>query len=319
MHPDHPGKDIDDIDGALDYCVWMLTVGGGCDQSLPQIYKLFRAQRHVQCGDGSLYNGGLYRNPHHDVDKVYITAIDYAGLEKHYKADTPIFLFFLFLILQIWFLSLINEMKELLKLAEFCYVFPEAGEDGGVEVSKNDEGDEQYTITGLTSQDRSIAVGCVLVRAVVVIYLGVVGVIFLVMETGYMDLLMNAVALAFILEIDEILFGAVARDSTCDELDACQDLEFETKLPTEGCAGWMLEKDFWGIIVFPIIAVIIMILNSLLSTKPILDALNCACNQLGPQCHEAQLYNQDWWNNYWSATLPNAMSEIAALKEKAGF
>lgn len=36
---EHPGKEIADIDGALDYCTYMLKVGGGCDQSLPQIYK----------------------------------------------------------------------------------------------------------------------------------------------------------------------------------------------------------------------------------------------------------------------------------------
>jgi len=319
MNPKNQGKDIQDIDGALDYCVWMLTVNGGCDQSLPQIYKLFRAQRAVQCGDGSLYNGGVWRNPHHDVDKVYITAVDYPGLEKHYKASSPTYLFFLFLVLQLWFLALLNEMRELVKLGEFCHVFPEAGEDGGVEESKNDEGTEEYTITGLTKTDRNICVMCVAVRTLVVIYLGAVGTVFLVMETGYMDLLMNAVALAFILEIDEILFGSIVGASTCDELEACQDLEFETKLPTEGCAGWILQKDFWGIIAFPIIAIIVMILYQMLVTQPVLDALDCGCNQLGPQCHEAQLYNKAWWNNYWSSTLPTAMSQIAELKAKAGF
>jgi hypothetical protein len=249
---------------------------------------------------------------------VYITAIDYSGLEKRYKAESSTYLIFLFLVLQLWFLALLNEMRELVKLAEFCSVFPEAGEDGGVEVGKNEDGDETFTITGLTKQDRMICGGCVALRVIVVIYLGVVGSIFLIMETGYMDLLMNAVALAFILEIDEILFGAVARATTCDELAACEDLEFETRLPTEGCAGWMLHKDFWGIVAFPLIAITIMIFNSMLSNKPILDALNCACNQTGSQCHEASFYNQEWWNNYWSSTLPSAMTQIAVLKAKAG-
>merc|ERR1719161_3304087 len=130
---------------------------------------------------------------------------------------------------------------------------------------------------------------------------------------------MNAVALAFVLEVDEILFGAIARISTVEELEALSDLEFETSLPTEGCAGWMLQKDFWGIVAFPIIAITIMILNSMLSTKPILDALNCACNQTGSQCHEANLYNKAWWDNYWSTTLPDAMTQISVLKAKAGF
>jgi hypothetical protein len=320
FHPDHPGKSIPDIDGALDYCVWMLTVGGGCDQSLPQIYKLFRALRHEQCGDSSLYNGGLYKNPHHEVDRVYVTAVDYDGMSKHTKADEPTYKFFLFLVLQLWFMALLNEMRELLKLGEFCVVFPEAGEDGGLEVTKSEDGEsESYNITGMEPAHRRGLAVMIFLRIVLVIYLGVVGCIFLIMETGYMDLLMNAVALAFILEIDEILFGAIARSTTSDELEACADLEFETKLPDAGFAGWVLHKDFWGIIMFPIITIAIMMSFSLFVTKPNLDALNCGCYQKGSQCHEAQLYNKDWWDNYWSVILPNAMTEIQKFKEAAGF
>jgi hypothetical protein len=132
-----------------------------------------------------------------------------------------------------------------------------------------------------------------------------------------MDLLMNAVALAFILEVDEILFGAIARHSTTEELEALNDVEFETRLPTEGCAGWILEKDFWSIILFPIIAYLLIVSQSLFVTKPILDALNCGCYQLGSQCRDAQYYNLDWWNYYWSTTLPKALEMIADYKAKA--
>jgi hypothetical protein len=317
MHPDHQGKAIADIDGALDYCVWMLTVNGGCDQSLPQIYKLFRARRHQQCGESTLYNGGLYRSPHHPVDKVYVTAVDYEKPAAQLKGGTPIYLFFLFLILQLWFMALLNEMRELVKLVEFVSVFPPAGDDGGLEVTKGEDDAETYKITGITSGHRSSVIGMIVLRAALIVYLGVVGTIFLVMETGYMDLLMNAVALAFILDIDEILFGAVARATTSDDLEAIEDIEFETTWPYTGCAGWVLQKDFWGIVMFPLIAVSVMVAFQLFSTKPILDALNCACYQQGSQCHEAQLYNQDWWNNYWSETLPSAMVEIAKFKKEA--
>jgi len=314
------GKAIPDIDGALDYCVWMLSIGGGCDQSLPQIYKLFRALRHEQCGDSSLYNGGLYKNPHHPVDKVYVTAVDYDGLGKHQKADLPEFQFFLFLVLQLWLLALLNEMRELVKMSEFCAVFPAAGEDGGLEVECSEENEsESYKIVGLEPNHRKIIVAVVVMRVILVIYLGVVGCIFLIMETGYMDLLMNAVALAFILEIDEILFGAIARATTSEELEACAELEFETTLPDAGCSGWVLHKDFWGIIMFPIIAIALMLSYSLFVTKPNLDALNCGCYQTGKQCHEAQLYNKEWWDFYWSVTLPNAMAKIQEYKAAAGF
>merc|ERR1719388_538069 len=106
----------------------------------------------------------------------------------------------------------------MIMLAEFCIVAEAAGDDGGLEVKKkdDDEESEEYTITGLTSGHRAACAAVCAIRILLVIYLGVVGCIFLVMETGYMDLLMNAVALAFILEVDEILFGSVARSATID-------------------------------------------------------------------------------------------------------
>jgi hypothetical protein len=315
----NPGKEIADIDGALDYCTYMLKVGGGCDQSLPQIYKLYRALRHEQCGAGHFYAGGLYKNPHNPTDKVYIISQAYEALDKHIKADSSIFGCFMFLVLMLWLLALVNEMREMIKLGEFCAITPSAKEDGGLEVSKNEDGDETFKIVGLTTDHRIIIALTVFMRTVVIIYLGIVGCTFLILETGYMDLLMNAVALAFVLEVDEILFGAIARASTVDTLEAIEEIEFETVLPTGGCLGWMLLKDFWGIIMFPMISILIIVYHSLFVTSPILDALNCACYQTGSQCKEAKTYDLDFWNLYFSQTLPAAMKEIASLKAAAGF
>lgn len=319
MNPANEGKNIQDIDGALDYCVWMLKVGGGCEQSFPQIYKLYRARRQMQCGDGSLYNNGLFKNPHHEVDRVYIAAVDYDALGKHMKATTGEYQFFLFLVLLLWLFSLLHEMREMLKLAEYSIVAPAAGEDGGLEVTKKEDDDgEEYAIVGITTGHRA-AIACVCaIRILLVIYLGVVGCIFLVMETGYMDLLMNAVALGFILDVDEILFGSIARQATQDNIEAISEIEFETTLPTaDTCAGWGLQKDFWGLIMFPLIAIVLIIFFQLFTTHPVLDALNCACYQTGSQCSDAHNFDKDWWNNYWSVTLPNAMKAIQKMKEAA--
>lgn len=317
INPEHHGKEITDIDGALDYCIFMLKVGGGCDQSLPQIYKLYRTTRHEQCGDNQLYPAGLFRSPYHPTDRVYIIANAYSNLSKYIKSDSLVYKCFLFLVLLLWLLALVGELREMVKLAEFTATFPSA-EGSGLEVEKNDDGDEQYTITGISREHRMVIGFMCILRTVVVVYLGSVGCTFLVLETGYMDLLMNAVALAFVLEVDEILFGAIARISTVEELEALSDLEFETSLPTIGCAGWILQKDFWGIVAFPIIAYLLILSHSLFVTKPVLDALNCGCYQLGKQCEDAQYYDKDWWDFYWSQTLPNAIAKMAEFKQAAG-
>jgi hypothetical protein len=319
MNPDHPGKEIPDIDGALDYCQYMLKVGGGCDQSLPQIYKLYRAARHEQCGDGHFFAGGLHKNPYHETDRVYVIANVYTNLQKFIKGDSTIFKTFLFLVLLLWLYALTNEMREMIKLAEFTCVFPGVEGDLGLEIEKDDQGNESYTIVGISREHRMIIGFMCITRVTVIVYLGAVGCVFLVNEVGYMDLLMNAVALAFILEIDEILFGAIARHSTIETLEALNDVEFETSLPHENtCAGWMLQKDFWAVILFPIIAYLLILCQSLFVTKPILDALNCGCYQLGSQCRDAKYYNIDWWNSYWSTTLPSALTKIADMKAAAG-
>jgi hypothetical protein len=80
----------------------------------------------------------------------------------------------------------------------------------------------------------------------------------------------------------------------------------------------MLMKDFWGIIMFPILAYLLILTHSLFVTKPVLDALNCGCYQVGAQCQDAQYYNVDWWNFYWSETLPNAFAKIAEYKAAGG-
>jgi len=315
----HPGKEIADIDGALDYCTFMLKKGGGCDQSLPQIYKLYRALRHEQCGDGHFSAGGIYKNPHNPTDKVYIISNWYDALGKHLKSETATFKIFMFLVLMLWLLALVNEMREMVKLGEFTFTYPATEGHEGMEVEKNEDGDETFKIVGISFEHRVMIGLTVILRTLVIGYLGVVGLTFLILETGYMDLLMNAVALAFVLEIDEILFGAIARQSTLAALEAIEDIEFATVLPTEGCLGWILLKDFWGIIMFPIISIAIIATHSLFVTAPVLDALNCACYQTGSQCREAQTYDVAFWDQYWSQTLPTALNEIAQFKSAAGF
>lgn len=315
LDPNLPGKDIQDLDSAMDYCAFMLKPGGGCDQSLPQIYKLYKARRAEQCGDMSFYAAGLYKNPYNDKDKMYVIGASYGALDGFEKSTETTFKCFLFLVLLLWFYALLEEMRQLLMLAEFCLTFPtvESAEAGAT--IEEDGDNAKVALHGITKQHRMIISIMTFLRILLIIYIGSVGVVFLVNDTGYMDLLMNAVALVFIIEIDELLFGAMARVRTMDMLsDNIDGFEFPTSLPTEGCAGWMLTKDFWGLVVFPIIAIAVILCHLHFTVDAVLDALNCACYQTGDQCKDMHYYSQDWWDGYWTETLPKALQDIAALK-----
>lgn len=320
MDPANHGKGINDLDSAMDYCTFMLKDGGGCDQSLPQVYKLYKARRRGQCGDMYFYAAGIFKNPHKEKDKMYVIGSGYDALGGYEKSEGNDFKFFLFLVLLLWLMALSSELKEVMKLAEFCLVYPDEKDcEGGVGAKEIEEdGETKFVIEGISSGHRSMLGVTCLLRGLLIIYVGAVGCVFLVNDTGYMDLLMNAVALAFIIEIDEFLFGALARLSVQDELECTENIEFESRLPTEGCAGWMLQKDFWGLVLFPIIALVIIVVHSHFTVAAVLDALNCACYQEGEACQDAKYYTADFWDNYWSNTLPSALSAIKKLKEAAG-
>merc|ERR1719326_1169813 len=103
----------------------------------------------------------------------------------------------------------------MIKLAEFTATFPSAEGDLGLKIYEED-GEERFTLVGVSREHRMLIAFMCATRVIVLFYLGAVGCIFLVNEVGYMDLLMNAVALAFILEVDEILFGSIVRHVTKD-------------------------------------------------------------------------------------------------------
>eukprot|EP00746_Dinoflagellata_sp_MGD_P065706 gnl/MRDRNA2_/MRDRNA2_27346_c0_seq1.p1 gnl/MRDRNA2_/MRDRNA2_27346_c0~~gnl/MRDRNA2_/MRDRNA2_27346_c0_seq1.p1 ORF type:complete len:685 (+),score=100.91 gnl/MRDRNA2_/MRDRNA2_27346_c0_seq1:108-2162(+) len=314
LDPAHTGnKGVSDLASAMDYCRFMLKEGGGCDQSMPQIYQLYRAKRKEQCGNINLYPSGVYTNPFEKEETMYIISPMYEELDGHIKSTTTTYRVFLFLVLLLWLLALVQEIREMFKLADFCVMFPRASKKKGLGVKtiEDTDGDVRTTITGISHTHRVIiAIVCVF-RTGVVLYLGTVGCIFLINETGYIDLLMNAVALAFILEIDEILFQAVSRGSTLACLGEVQPMVFSSMFPAEGFLHWIVQKDFIALIVMPAICIVIIMTHSSTETKPVLAALECACYQKGAPCFEASTFNKAWWSNYWSSTLPSAMSSMA--------
>lgn len=320
MNPAHQGnKGVEDLASAMDYCKYMLKEGGGCDQSMPQIYQLYRAKRKEECQDISLWPSGVYANPYDKEESMYTLGVSYGALDGPIKSETTTFIGFLFLVLLLWLLALVAEIREMLKLGEFCIMFPRASKKDGTGVieEKGDDGETTIQITGITHTHRMIISAVCIFRILVVMYLGTVGCIFLLNDTGYMDLLMNAVALAFILEIDEILFGAVSRGSTLATLEAVQPMKFKSILPQDGCMHWVLQKDFIGLIIMPIISILLIAYHRVYTTQPVISALNCACYQLGPRCIEAQTYNKAWWTQYWSVTLPGAISSMATAATSA--
>eukprot|EP00427_Karlodinium_veneficum_P021411 CAMPEP_0169104900 /NCGR_PEP_ID=MMETSP1015-20121227/23507_1 /TAXON_ID=342587 /ORGANISM="Karlodinium micrum, Strain CCMP2283" /LENGTH=564 /DNA_ID=CAMNT_0009166219 /DNA_START=62 /DNA_END=1753 /DNA_ORIENTATION=+ len=248
-------KGIYDLDSAITYCYRMLQPGGVCEAALPTDFKRNREQRWERCGTRELIEGGRYENPYSAGQVVHILEASYTSVSTYKRCTSYMYVFFLSLIVMLWLWSLIQEVKDLIKTGEFLLLFGGLDENrcGGQRIDKevadpaeDDDNDSgyQYQIWGISMSHRLVLVVIYLMRVLVCIILTTFGTTFLLGEEDYLDLVMNSLALTFILEIDSILFALVERDVSA-EMQRCKALTFQSRLPYEGMFGYALKKECW--------------------------------------------------------------------------
>eukprot|EP00928_Gymnodinium_smaydae_P061064 TRINITY_DN4511_c0_g1_i1.p1 TRINITY_DN4511_c0_g1~~TRINITY_DN4511_c0_g1_i1.p1 ORF type:complete len:154 (+),score=13.77 TRINITY_DN4511_c0_g1_i1:128-589(+) len=69
----------------------------------------------------------------------------------------------------------------------------------------------------------------ILPRTIVCVWLSIVGSFFLIRADDYGDLILNSVALGFLIQIDNMLFGAVVGDDSKDLLGKCEPIKIVHK------------------------------------------------------------------------------------------
>lgn len=319
----HPGrisartKGINDLDSAIQYCYRMLQPGGGCETVLPTDFKRNREQRWGRCGSRALVEGGKYTNPFDDGQSVHILRTSYGSVDSYERATSRLYLFFLSLVIMLWILALIDEVRELIKFGEFLIKFPgvRPGEKGGKIIPADEEKgtEEGYVIEGISMGHRIVLVLVYLLRLIVMTILSQFGTLFLLVETDYLNLVLNSLALTFILTIDSMLYAMVEKSVTT-ELMSAKDLAFHGILPTEGCKGYMLKKECWGLFLVPLLSVFLVLYSNMRSKEPVLVALRCACLQEGQKCIDSMPYQAGWWQQYWTKILPAASHQLEALR-----
>lgn len=325
-------KGIYDLDSAIAYCYRMLSDGGGCEALLPSDFKRNREQRWERCGARTLVEGGRYSNPYDPTQSVRVLEAGYDSVEAYQRATSRLYLFFLSLVITLWLLSLITELRELIKLGEFLWTFPPLSDDdpgtsspllqspGSKPMSPpGTQGGEDsgFKFYGIAMQHRLVLAVVILVRFSVFNVLSQFGTKFLLGETNYFDLVMNSLALTFILTIDGMLFALVEKE-TADEVSDCKPFEFTTVLPTgKTWCGYFLKKECWGLFAVPIISVMIVLRHNYQIKEPMLTVLRCACTQEGAKCLDSIAYQAGWWEDYWGKVLPAAIHQIEALRIKS--
>jgi len=137
------------------------------------------------------------------------------------------------------------------------------------------------------------------VRFCLLWYMFHVGSMFLLTNHKYDDLLLNAVALAFIFELPEFLYTFLVSDKMKSDLEGTHTVNYVTALPTSGCGTILLSKSLWGTVIIPIVVIVVVYYHHQVTTMPSLRALQCTCFQTGPTCDVANKFSRVWWNSYW--------------------
>jgi hypothetical protein len=142
----------------------------------------------------------------------------------------------------------------------------------------------------------------VLVRFTLIVYMAGVGTIFILTTYSYPDLLMNAVALAFVFELPEFFYSLLVGHQEKEQLESIAPLEFQSSLPKAegGLLGFIASKYFLGLFLFPVLAWALVEWNHRHNIAPVSEALQCVCFQSGPRCSTRQFMDRTWWNRHWA-------------------
>jgi len=308
------------INSALDYCYDLLRPGGTCELTLPSTYAVWKIESVSQC-HAPTYEKFTFTNPGMTNVTKSLLAVDYEARQEFEKSKTALFQAYKTIIISLWFLSMLMEFKDQTIIFTWVMRFPDAREFGDDAVLENinpeDPSEATYQIQGIT-QGHRITVGLLtFARFLMSCVLTVVGVSFLMKQTDYIDLLLDAVALIFIVEIAEVLYAQVLRPEVQEQTMNLKPMH----VPMYGI-DWLNRRP--AIVdVIHLAAIIIVTLcwmyyyyNNILD--PIYDALQCTCNGIGKNCREANTFSYDFWHKYWKEDVPAVFKALDELKGSSG-
>jgi len=132
-------------------------------------------------------------------------------------------------------------------------------------------------------------------------------------QTDYIDLLLDALALIFIVEVAEILYAQVLRPEVRSQTESLEPMQ----VPMYGID--YLNKRPALVDVIQLTAIVLVTLcwmtyyywNTLI---PLFRALECTCIGEGEYCRETQRFSYDFWYKYWKEDVPAVFAELDKLK-----
>jgi hypothetical protein len=296
------------IRSALEYCRGLLEQGGLCERVLPSTYSTWKIESVQECSEPK-YNKFVYKDPS-DGSIKSLLEVDYEARQEYEMAQTNIFRAYKFCITLIWFLLIASRIRELGKCAMWVWQLP-ATSDAAQENA--DATSDCHDVRFMSLPHRIALFIVVLLRLIVLSILLYVGLIFLGRQNDYIDLLLDGVALMFIVEVAEILYERVLRQEVRTTWETRESIELN-KLGISRLAQRPDIEDALYLILVTVSTVAFMVYYNVHLVEPLYDALQCACLSQGDKCHEAHAFSKSFWDQYWTTDVPSSIQAITQMK-----
>jgi hypothetical protein len=297
------------IDSALDYCYQLLKEGGMCERALPSTYSVWKVKSNNECGKKS-YKKIVYEHPK-SGDFKSMVRVDYSARKNVAKQDTQLFKVYKTIIISLWVMYMVYELRRLIIYFAWTAKFPSI-EEAGTELEFDD--DEGVTIVGVSTSSRMIILFVTIMRFIMLCALAMVGTSLLLQSPEYMSLIFDAVSLAFVIEIAEIMFGQLLRAKVRD-----QTTEMKMKPFDKPGLAYFNERgglvDVLWLCTVVVVAIAIMLWHYKMSVEPMGQALMCTCLSTGEHCEEANKFSYDFWHQYWKVETPQIFKDVDVLKK----
>jgi hypothetical protein len=283
--------EINDLQSARGYCSSLLHER--CNQILPVSFHTWKVDAMEMCGTKE-FSSVPYDSPDKDPNNG-MYRVKYQAPAEYQKYRSWIFSGYLATLLLTFFCTMLAEWKDIYRTMLYCIQFPQLR--GGA----NDYF-QRFSVILLT-----------LLRIGLWIFIGYGGTLFLTSKTDYLGMIFDALSLAFIITIDELIYATMLRSPL---KSAHQELE---ALVLHRRKWWLSVHCLEAIMLILVVGAAAFVAYSyqMQELKPIAEALECLCSAAGPKCHEASIHSKDWWDTYWAETVPKASLKIDRLFDVA--
>lgn len=309
------------IESALDYCREMLEPMGYCERVLPSTYSTWKIESIVQCQKPK-YKMFVYKNPGNGVQKSLLE-VDYKARQRYETAQTLIFQIYKGSICGIWMLLLISQLRRVRKVLLWVIQFPAHEWDEAdlgsrpIRRGKSSRGQPKVEVVGITMNHRLFMGSVTITRIIMLCILLYVGMSFLGRQTDYIGLLLDGVALIFIIEVQEILYERALRGDVKNKWEDSDAMSINLV----GIRYFNRRPDLMDVLWLVAVIVasfVFMVWYTSTIVTPLHDSLKCACVGEGENCFEHQHFSRSFWDQYWRYDLPKVLGQIKSLKKGAG-